>query len=322
MMDSGMSFTKKIKEELVKIPFEGEHIRAVLSSFAKLSGIITIKNKETNLVLETENAKIAKFIYLLIQKRYGVLPTFSYRRKMKFDKKISFLLQINDKADEILDDLEIDIFDNNPVKSFLKKDDMVRAYFVGAFLATGSCNDPHSSNYHLEISSQEEEIVNYLLKLLLRNKQIRFNAKTIQRRKQFVLYIKKSDQIVNFMAYIGASDSCLAFEEIRVERDFINNDNRLQICVDANYKKTTSSALKQLEDIAIIDRVLGIHNLNNQKMKILCYLRRENEDLSMSELAELLGQELNISVSKSNVNHLFRAIHDLAKRYGGAANED
>lgn len=321
MIDSRISFTQRIKEELASIPFEGEYIRAILGAFAKLSGRISINNKGTNLVLETENAKIAKFIYLLIQKRYDVLPTFSYRKKMKFDKKISFLLQINDKADEILSDLEIDIFDNNPIKSYLKKDDMVRAYFVGAFLATGSCNDPHSSNYHLEISSQEEELIKYLLKLLSRNKLVRFNAKMIQRRNQYILYIKKSDQIVNFMAYIGASESCLAFEEIRVERDFINNDNRLQICADANYKKTTSSAAKQLEDIAIIDRVVGIHNLNNQKMKILCYLRRENEDLSMSELADLLGQELNISVSKSNVNHLFRAIHDLAKRYGGVKDE-
>ncbi len=321
MIDSRISFTKRIKEELAAIPFEGEYIRAILGAFAKLSGRISINNKGTNLILETESAKIAKFIYLLIQKRYNVLPTFSYRRKMKFDKKISFLLQINDKADEILSDLEIDIFDNNPMRSYLKKDDMVRAYFVGAFLATGSCNNPHSSNYHLEISSQEEEMIKYLLKLLSRNKLVRFNAKMIQRRNQYVLYIKKSDQIVNFMAYIGASESCLAFEEIRVERDFINNDNRLQICADANYKKTTSSALKQLEDIAVIDRVVGIHNLSNQKMKILCYLRRENEDLSMSELADLLGQELNTSVSKSNVNHLFRAIHDLAKRYGGVKDE-
>ena len=90
MIDSNISFTQKIKEELVTIPFEGELIRAVLSSFAKLSGRISIQNRTTNLVLETENAKIAKFIYLLIQKRYHVSPTFSYRKKMKFEKKISY----------------------------------------------------------------------------------------------------------------------------------------------------------------------------------------------------------------------------------------
>jgi len=322
MIDSNISFTQRIKEELVTIPFEGELIRAVLSSFAKLSGRISIQNRTTNLVLETENAKIAKFIYLLIQKRYHVSPTFSYRKKMKFEKKISYLLQINEKADEILEDLEIDIFDNNPIKSFLKKDDMIRAYLAGAFLSSGSCNDPHSSNYHLEIATQEEEMTNYLLKLLDRNKIIRFGAKTIQRRNQHVLYIKKSDQIVNFMAYMGAAESCLTFEEIRVERDFINNDNRLQICADANYKKTTSSASRQLEDIEIIDRILGIQNLTNSKMKVLCYLRRENEDLSMQELAELLSEEIGKNVSKSNVNHLFRAIHELAVRYSGGNNED
>ena len=317
MIDTNVSFTQKIKEELVTIPFDGELSKAILSSFAKLSGRITINNKKTILILETENAKIAKFIYMLIQERYHASCTFSFRKKMKFEKRISYMIQVNEKADEILEDLEIDLFDNNPVKSFLKKDDMVRAYFAGAFLSSGSCNDPHSSNYHLEISTTDEDMTKYLLKLLNRNKDVNFGAKTIQRRNQHVLYIKKSDQIVNFMAYIGATDSCLSFEEIRVERDFINNDNRLQICADANYKKTTSSASRQLEDIAIIDRVLGIHNLPNHKMKVLCYLRRENEDLSMSELADLLSEELGKPISKSNVNHLFRAIHEMAVRYSG-----
>ena len=67
MIDSNISFTQRIKEELVTIPFEGELIRAVLSSFAKLSGRISIQNRTTNLVLETENAKIAKFIYKTIK---------------------------------------------------------------------------------------------------------------------------------------------------------------------------------------------------------------------------------------------------------------
>ena len=51
-------------------------------------------------------------------------------------------------------------------------------------------------------------------------------------------------------------------------------------------------------------------------------LRRENEDLSMAELADLLSEEIGVKVSKSNVNHLFRSIHELAVRYSGGIHED
>ena len=148
-----------------------------------------------------------------------------------------------------------------------------------------------------------------------RSKPESFEAKIIQRRSSYVVYMKKSDLIVDFLAYLGAHDSCLEFEEVRVERDFRNNDNRLQICENANVYRTISSAKKQIEDIKLIDEKLGIHNMINNKEKILCMLRLENEELSMVELADLLSKELNTKVSKSNVNHLFRSIHQLAERF-------
>lgn len=317
-----ISFTQMIKEEIASHSYEGESARAILSAFVHLNGRMTIQNRKTILTLETENAKIAKLFYLILQQRYAVSPTFAFRKQMQFEKKITYHLQIEEKVEAILDDLEIRLYDSNVTKSFLKAEENIPFFMMGAFLAGGSCNHPQSSHYHLEIATHEENLAKYLLKLLERNKAAVFGAKCIQRRNQYVVYMKKSDQIVNFVAYIGASDCCLMFEEIRVERDFINNTNRWQICVNANYKKTTDSAKHQLEDIAIIDQKLGIQNIANHKMKILCLLRKENEDASMLELAQLLSEEMETKISKSNINHLFRSIHDLAKRLGGTKNDD
>ncbi len=313
-----ISFTQQIKEEIVSLSYEDNCARALLAAFVQINGRMIIQNKKTILILETENAKIAKFFYLLIQQRYQVVPSFAYRKKMNFDKRTSFNLRIESDVDRILEDLQITFYEKKVSKSFLRKDDEIRCFLAGTFLATGSCNAPTSSNYHLEISSNDEEMIKYILKLLEKNKEIHFGAKTIARRHHFVLYIKKSDQIANFIAYIGASYSCLQFEEVRVERDFVNSTNRLQICANANYQKTTASATRQLADIAIIEECLGIQNLSNQKLKYLCLLRKENEDASMIELAELLSEEIGKKVSKSNINHLFRYLHELAVRYGGS----
>ncbi len=317
-----ISYTQQIKEELVSYEYDEMSMRAILSAFIQINGRLLIQNKKTFLVLETENAKIAKFIYLILQKRYQITPSFAYRKKMNFDKKISFNIRIEQKVDEILNDLEIYFYEPKVHKSFLKKDEYIRCFLAGAFLAGGSCNAPTSSHYHLEISSNDENMINYIVKILNKNKGLDFDAKTIVRRNQYVMYVKKSDQIVNFIAYIGACNSCLEFEAVRVERDFINNNNRLQICANANYQKTTASAKKQLEDILIIEECLGIKNITNEKLKILCLLRKENEDASMAELAELLGQEMGITVSKSNINHLMRKMHELALHLRGKDNDN
>ena len=82
--------------------------------------------------------------------------------------------------------------------------------------------------------------------------------------------------------------------------------------------KTTSAASKQINDIQIIDKVLGIKNVQNEKQRELMKIRLEHDDYSLLELANELSIVLGTPVSKSNINHLFRAIHQMAERYKGA----
>jgi DNA-binding protein WhiA len=82
-----------------------------------------------------------------------------------------------------------------------------------------------------------------------------------------------------------------------------------------NYHKTVAKAEEQVKDIQLIDKWLGIKNIGNEKIRELCFLRISNKDATYSELANLLTKKIGKTVSKSNVNHLFIKIKEMAKGY-------
>jgi DNA-binding protein WhiA len=133
-----------------------------------------------------------------------------------------------------------------------------------------------------------------------------FNSKIVKRRQQFVVYLKRSDEISDFLILIGAKEACLQFENVRVDRDFANIDNRLRNIDTANYAKTEKAAERQVEEIHYFLKTLGYDRIDNPKLKALMALRLAHPDATLDELRVLLSEELNTAISKSNVNHLFR----------------
>ena len=113
---------------------------------------------------------------------------------------------------------------------------------------------------------------------------------------------------------VGAVSSCLDFEDVRANRDLMNNANRLTNMDTANMKRTIETGSRQAEEIAMIDQLLGIDNIANLKERELCKLRVANEAASLQELADLLSEKFKKPITKSNVNHLFRSIHALYER--------
>ena len=316
-MQAKVSFTQKVKEELCSIPFSDEHLRAFLAAFIKVNGHLSLSSGKSSIICKTENAKIAKFIYHSIDRIYGISPRFSYSKEMNFKKRVTYSVII-DEGDYIVGDLEISFLDGKIAKNIVCNDDMISGYVSGAFLASGSVNSPKNSNYHLEISLNDESYAKWFSKLLLKYKGTIFEPKIVKRRNNFVVYLKKSQQIADFLTMMGCVDRTLEFENIRIERDTSAILNRYHILDSTNYKKTTDAANRQIEDIKIIDKVLGIDKVQNEKQRVLMRLRLENEDLTMFELSEKMSEELGEEISKSNINHLFRAIHTQAERFKGA----
>ena len=109
---------------------------------------------------------------------------------------------------EILKDLEICTdkgLQTRPSAKMVRKDCCAQAYLAGAFLAGGSVNAPTTSNYHLEISTSEQELAEFLCRLMNR---FYLPAKIIQRRAQHVVYLKASDKIADFLRMCKADQPC------------------------------------------------------------------------------------------------------------------
>ena len=317
-MKQTQTFSQFVKEELVsEVDLSNERLEALLSAYIRINGVINYSHKVTNVVLRTENAKIAKFIYSSIkQVDESVNVELSFQKKNNRRKKTYYIIEIHD-ADAFLDRLSVSFLEGKISKEIVYNDETISGYLAGAFLASGSINSPETSNYHLEITTVSENYAKWLSRLFLKYKKIELSPKIIERRDKYVIYFKKSDQISNFLVMIGAANSCMEFENQRAYRDFQNSANRLINSDLANMKKTVEIAKRQIMEIKYIDDKLGIHNLHNQKKELLCYFRLEYESASMKELAEKLSDELGVTVTKSAVNHMFRDLHDLYIRLKG-----
>ena len=312
-MRQTQSFTQIVKEELCNNTYsDKERLKALLSAYIRINGSVIIHDRQSRLSLETENAKIAKFIYQSINDVYQINAHLSFYRNSR--KRTIYVINIGDKTDDIIADLEISFFEGKISKNIVSNDSSIAGYLSGAFLASGSVNSPMTSNYHLELSLNSENYAKWMSHLFARYKNSNIEPKIARRRDKYIIYFKKSDQIANFLIIIGAVEACMEFENIRVDRDYANNANRLTNLDTANITKIYETSQRQIEEIKLIDEKLGIDNISNLKMRLLCHIRLENDASSMTELALLLSQKLEKTVTKSNINHLFRSLHQIYER--------
>ena len=315
-MRSKSSFTSRVKEELVNNTYPStDRLRALLSAYIRINGSLVFRHKSTLLQLNMENAKIAQFIYKNINDIYKTNAELVVKERNNLNKSKSYMIEIDESSEEIMSDLEISFLEGKISKNIVKNDDTISGYLAGAFLAAGSVNSPVTSNYHLEIALNSENYAKWLAKLFARYKNSNIEPKIATRRDQYVLYFKKSDQISNFLIMIGAVSSCLEFEDVRADRDLNNSYNRLTNMDTANMKRTIETGKRQAKEIRVIDKYLGIDNLGNIKERELCHLRLENEAASLQELADLMSEKFKKTITKSNINHLFRSIHDFYLRF-------
>ena len=307
------SFTQTVKEELCANNYESiDRYKALLAAYIRINGSILFRSKQSYVSLSTENAKIAKFIYKTIGDIYHFHPELTYHTRQ--NGATMYNITFEEEKNAIIEDLEISFLEGKISKNIVKNDDTISGYLAGAFLASGSVNSPKTSNYHLEISLSSENYAKWSAKLFGKYHNSDIEPKITKRREKYIIYFKKSDQIANFLIMIGAVSSCMEFENVRVDRDFMNSANRLTNMDTANLKKSIEAGKRQIMEIKSIDEKLGIDNITNIKVRELCKIRLENENASLNELANLLSMNLDKSITKSNINHLFRSIHEMYER--------
>lgn len=190
---------------------------------------------------------------------------------------------------------------------FLHTEQRKRAYMRGAFLAGGSVNHPETSSYHLEIFSSSEEHNQSLCELM---NEYGLRAKPLERKKGYIVYIKESEKITEFLSIIGAHQALLYFEDVRILKDMRNSVNRLVNCETANLNKTVGAALRQVENIRLIQRTIGLDQLP-PKLRDIATLRLTHQDVTLKELGDMLEGG---KVSKSGINHRLKKIDEIAEK--------
>ena len=125
-----------------------------------------------------------------------------------------------------------------------------------------------------------------------------FNSKIVCRKNSYVVYLKESEQISDLLSHIGAFQALLSLQNTKILKQMRNNVNRIVNCETANLSKTVNAAVRQVENIKLIQQKIGISKLPANLQQI-ALLRVENEDLTLKELGELLDPP----ISKSGVNH-------------------
>ncbi|MFE5322857.1 DNA-binding protein WhiA [Paenibacillus sp. NPDC056579] len=305
-----MSFAAQTKKELTMIQSDDCCEIAELSALIRMNGSVQLTNQRIVLDVSTENAAIARRMYSLLKKKFRVHTELLVRKKMRLKKNNVYIVRVPNQVQEILSELHIVsegfIFTPGIERAIIQEDCCKRAYLRGAFLAGGSVNNPEGSSYHLEISSMYEEHCQALCDLA---NEFDLNARCIERKKGFVFYIKEGEKIIEFLNLIGAHQALLRFEDVRIMKDMRNSVNRLVNCETANLNKTIGAAVRQIDNIRLLQKEIGLENLP-EKLREVAEIRLMHPDMNLKEVGDLLKG----AVSKSGVNHRLRKIDELAEK--------
>ncbi len=307
-----MSYASEVKKELTTLEVHFGNAKAELMALIRMNGSLGLSNHRFILNVQTENPATARRIYSLLKQFYDVESELLVRRKMKLKKNNLYIVRLNKGSDYVLKDL--DILDGFQLKEtvpldFLDDDAKVRSYLRGAFLATGSVNNPETSSYHLEIYSLYEDHNQTICEMMNR---YGLNARTAKRRSGYITYLKEAEKIADFLSLIGATSSMLKFEDIRIMRDMRNSVNRIVNCENANFNKVADAANRQIESIKYLDKKIGLNNLP-VKLQEIAIARMAHPEISLKELGELVPGG---PISKSGVNHRLRKIMEQAEKMG------
>ena len=308
-----MSFAAQTKKELTLVQSDGCCEKAELSALIRMNGAVGLSRQRLALDISTENAAIARRIYTLLKKHYKALHVeLLVRKKMRLKKNNVYIVRLPEGVQELLKDLYIVKAKEGFQFTSGIEDEVVsesccrRAYLRGAFLAGGSVNNPEGSSYHLEIASMYEEHCQALCELA---NTFELNARCIERKKGFVLYMKEGEKIIEFLNIIGAHQALFKFEDVRIMRDMRNSVNRIVNCETANLNKTIDAAVRQIDNIRLLEKEYGLHNLP-EKLREVAEVRLQHPDMNLKEV----GAMLKGAVSKSGVNHRLRKIDELAEK--------
>ncbi|HJB88072.1 MAG TPA: DNA-binding protein WhiA [Candidatus Blautia excrementigallinarum] len=304
-----MSFSGTVKEELSRQISTARHCRiAETAALLSLCGRFTADGA---LRMQTENSAVIRKYFTLVQKTFNIETEIAVRENRQMKKGHIYYVEIKDDAliRTVLLATKLSREQNSGGALVLNNSLLIqqtcckRAFIRGAFLASGSISDPEKG-YHFEIVCPDERKAGQLQELI---RSFGIDAKVVVRKKSHVVYVKEGAQIVDILAVMEANMALMNLENIRILKEMRNTVNRKVNCEMANINKTVSAAVKQIEDIKLIEEKKGFQSLNDGLAEI-AELRLQYPEATLKEL----GMMLNPQVGKSGVNHRLRKLSAIA----------
>ena len=305
-----MSFSGMVKEELSRQFSPARHCRiAETAALLCACGRVTADKK---LRLQTENAAVVRKCFTLLKKTFNIETEIAIRESRQMKKGNVYFVEISDPEEirNVLQGTKLSV-NREDGESLCSDNTLVtqqscckRAFIRGAFLASGSISDPEKG-YHFEIVCPDQQKAKQLQELI---HSFQLDAKIVLRKKSYVVYVKEGAQIVDILAVMEANVALMNLENIRILKEMRNSVNRKVNCETANINKTVSAAVKQIEDIRLIESKIGFHTLNEGLAEI-AELRLQYPEATLKEL----GMMLNPQVGKSGVNHRLRKLSEIAE---------
>ena len=304
-----MSFSGMVKEELSRQIGMARHCRiAETAALLETCGKVT---SDGALRFQTENTAVVRKYFTLLQKTFNIETEIAIRESRQMKKGKSYYVELTDpvQIQTVLQGtkISVDMDDGGTLAAdnglITQQSCCKRAFIRGAFLASGSISDPEKG-YHFEIVCQNERKAVHLQGII---RSFEIDAKIVLRKKSHVVYVKEGAQIVDMLAIMEANVALMNLENIRILKEMRNSVNRKVNCETANINKTVNAAVKQIEDIRLIEKKVGFHNLNEGLAEI-AELRLQYPEATLKEL----GMMLNPQVGKSGVNHRLRKLSEMA----------
>lgn len=300
-----MTFTTQIKEEITK-DFQNvpEELTAVCTYLHFNSAL-----QNDTLSVTIINASVARWVFKNLKKIYNIDIKLTTRTMKRFKVRNLYILEIKEKLDTIIADIE-GTLENITTES----DEEKKAFLKGVFLSCGSINDPKKNQYHLEFLVKEEKDANIINDVLL---SLKLKSKILKREREYMIYIKSSENIADFIKSLGAVNSLFYFEDIRIYKDHKNMVNRLNNCEQANMEKTLKSSKIVLDNIKYLEDN-DLFNLLDDKSKEILNYKKKYPDTSLGQLAEIISLETGKSITKSGINHHMRKLNELVNKHQNA----
>lgn len=311
-----MSFSSDTKNELARrIPEKKCCQLAEIAGFLRISGSLRLAGGgKFRVVCSTENPAAARHYKKLIKEYFKVDCGIEIENGGALHKGHVYSLTIDPdmKSESILRETGIllvkegsNYISDGIYQDIVRKKCDRKSYLRGAFMACGSVSDP-AKEYHLEFTLEHENLAADLRRLIGTFDDL--EGKISMRKGKYVVYMKRAEYISDTLALMGADSQVLAFENVRIEKDVVNQTVRLTNCDSANTDRTINAAEKQVEAIRrLIDSdKLG---LLSEKLIELSELRLNHPEASLTDLGEMMNPPL----TKAGVNSRIQRIMEAAK---------